>query len=94
MTVSNTPREPWEVVWVDSAQLERGDWMTVEDAERYADDLEQTSVGYVVAETDVSLVLARSASRWVLDSVEKVEGVLCIPKACIVSRHPLERVVA
>lgn len=87
-------REPWEIVWLDSTQLERGDWVPIEDAVRHAEDLTQTSVGYVIADTATSVVLARSASQWVLDSVEKVEGVLCIPKGCIVSRHPLERSVA
>jgi hypothetical protein len=67
--------------------------MTLEDAVTHGSDLMQTSVGYVIAETDESVVLARSASNWVLDAVEKVEGVLCIPKGSIVSRHPLERSV-
>lgn len=75
-----------EVLWLDSAQLESGDWMTTEYVKEKADDLEQRSVGFLIAETETTLVLARSLSEWKTDSVEKVEGVLCIPKAAITKR--------
>jgi len=60
--------------------------MTLDEVSKYADDLRQRSLGFVVCETEVTLVLARSISEWELDTVEKAEGVLCIPKACIIER--------
>jgi hypothetical protein len=76
-----------EVLWLDSAQLDRGDWMVLDEIAPYADDLLQRSIGYVVADTETSLALARSISEWKTDTVEKAEGVLCIPKVAIKERR-------
>lgn len=84
-------RLPEEVFWIDSAQLENGAWMDTGDVLKYADDLTQRSVGYVLAQTDDALILARSVSDWSVDeSSEKAEGVLCIPLVCVLSRQKLE----
>jgi hypothetical protein len=75
-----------EVLWLDSGQLENGDWLTIEFVRDNMDDLAQRSVGFLIAESDTTLVLARSISEWE-DMVEKVEGVLCIPKVSIIDRR-------
>ncbi len=75
-----------EVIWLDSVQLENGDWMTLDDVRAQADDLRCRSVGYLVHESETTLVLARSISEWSEDSVEKVEGVLCVPKVAVVDQ--------
>lgn len=77
-----------EVVWLDSAQLDNGDWVHRERMLEVADDLSQRTVGYLVHEADLSIVVARSVSDWA-DSVEKLEGVLAIPRGCIVEQRVL-----
>lgn len=54
------------------------------------DDLRQRTVGFVVEESEIAVLVARSMSDYEqTDTHEMVEGVLVIPKAAIVSRSPL-----
>lgn len=74
------------VRWLDSAQLDGGDWVTIERVtEALNDGFAQCSIGFLVAENDEALVIARSVSEW-KESAEKLEGVLAIPKAAITER--------
>jgi len=54
------------------------------------DDLQQRTAGFVVAESEIAVLVARSMSDYEADTHEMVEGVLVIPKAAIVSRSPLK----
>lgn len=79
-----------EITWLDSAQLEGGAWMNRGEIAASLDDLKQTTVGYVVAESEIGIAVARSLSVYAHpDVIEKAEGVLVIPKACVLSRVPL-----
>ena len=74
------------VRWLDSAQLENGDWVTIERiTEALNDGFLQRSIGFLIAENDEVLVIARSVSEW-RESMEKLEGVLAIPKAAITEK--------
>lgn len=74
------------VRWLDSAQLEAGDWITIERVtEALNDGFAQSSIGFLIIENDEVLVIARSVSEW-KESIEKLEGVLAIPKAAIIEK--------
>lgn len=74
------------VRWLDSAQLDNGDWMTIERVtEALNDGFAQSSIGFLIADTTEVLIIARSVSEW-KDSEEKLEGVLAIPKAAIIEK--------
>lgn len=82
-----------EIVWLDSSQLEGGSWMRRELAVEMMDDLKQRTVGYVIAASDVGLLVARSLSAYdATDTHEMIEGALVIPVASVVSRVPLSEV--
>ena len=79
-----------EITWLDSQQLEGGGWMARSDVAAGLDDLKQTTVGYVLTENDTAVAVARSISAYEHpDVVERAEGVLVIPKACVVKRVAL-----
>jgi hypothetical protein len=81
-----------EILWLDSTQLEGGSWMDVDAARKMMDDLLQRTVGFLVAESTTSVTVARSISEWSdPDTVEKVEGVLVIPKRAIMERRTLRQ---
>ena len=81
-----------EITWLDSTQLEGGSWMDVDVARKMMDDLLQRTVGFLVAESKMAVTVARSISEWSdPDTVEKVEGVLVIPKQTIVERRTLRQ---
>ena len=64
--------------------------MRLEAAVGMMDDLRQRTVGFVVEESEIAVLVARSVSDYEqTDTHEMVEGVLVIPKAAIVSRVPL-----
>lgn len=75
-----------EILWLDSAQLDEGAWITRNRIEQAAADLFQRTVGYLVFDGPDVLVVARSVSDWT-DSEEKLEGVLVIPRACIAEQR-------
>lgn len=82
---------PEEIVWLDSSQLEGGSWMRKDTAVGMMDDLRQRTVGLVVAETEIAVLVARSVSDYEqTDTHEMIEGALVIPKAAIVDRIPLQ----
>jgi lipocalin len=86
------PRYPLvELLWVDSAQLDGGDWIPrARLDEALADGLAHRSAGYLVADTADAVVLARSITEW-QDSLEKLEGVLAIPAAAVFERRVVTR---
>jgi hypothetical protein len=74
------------VEWIDS--VERHQWLTVPEAVKDAtvDGLRQESIGYLIAENETALTLARDRSAW--DPVEaeaKVGGIITIPKVAALS---------
>lgn len=74
---------PVEVIkWVDSQEIYHWDSRTSYE-KSYADDLTITSVGFVVYEAEDRVMLLGH------NGVDAWNGMMCIPKVCIVSRTKL-----
>lgn len=78
-----------EIEWLDSLVIDGGLWIDADMIDE--DDRDQMlhrSVGYLVSESDETLVLATS---YMCDQEQKIGGVNVIPKRCVLSIHELRR---
>lgn len=68
--------------WVDSYGVDSG-WKSIEDYS--ANELIITSVGFKVYEDDKVLSLAQNYAAETENTPEQANGIMVIPKACIIS---------
>ena len=86
--MKNTNHNAVEVEWVDSATINGGLWVSRDEiAPEVMTDrgLTQTTVGYVVKQSEQVLLLAQSIGE------DRLGAVLAIPMRAIVSKHAVVR---
>lgn len=82
-----------EVTWIDSNVLDDGGWIDFEDVEPALEiaAMRQTSVGYLVSQSEHAICLAGSLSDTTGNPAHDALNCLVIPKVAILSKREVKR---
>jgi hypothetical protein len=78
-----------EVKWIDSLVLEHGEWMDRDNLDLSNENMLHSSVGYLVAESDVAICLASSHNDQPHEPINRISGGVVIPKVAITNTNVL-----
>lgn len=72
----------YEAEWLDSMVLDHGEWLDLEDADdaMSVEGMTHTTVGYLMKETDHSILLVSSRGQ-----NDRIQGAIVIPKSALSS---------
>lgn len=76
------------IEWLDSSQAEG--WLFIDEDEHVNDPLNCISVGWLIQESDEALSITSSLAEMVDGDPLQVNGILTIPKCCVLGRTELE----